>query len=225
MTNEHRIQQLAKGNHAAPTRRSFLTRAAGLSALTLPALTLFTSKARAEDDAEIARDFQDIRRHENDHVAFLVKALGDSARPKPNFQNLEQATLPDLAAVTRALENTGVGAYLGALPVINRRAYIAAAGSIAQIEARHAGWINTFSGDHITTNLFGDEQSFERAFTIDEVVDSASPFIADLNGGPPLTFDPTPSDDNDIAILNFALALEYLEAEFYNINVPRFFGK
>jgi len=123
------------------------------------------------------------------------------------------------------LENTGVGAYLGALPVINRRAYIAAAGSIAQIEARHAGWINTFSGDHITTNLFGDEQSFERAFTIDEVVDSASPFIADLNGGPPLTFDPTPSDDNDIAILNFALALEYLEAEFYNINVPRFFGK
>jgi len=85
MTNEHRIQQLAKGNHAAPTRRSFLTRAAGVSALTLPALTLFTSKARAEDDAEIARDFQDIRRHENDHVAFLVKALGDSARPKPNF--------------------------------------------------------------------------------------------------------------------------------------------
>ena len=28
---------------------------------------------------------------------------------------------------------------------------------------------------------------------------------------------------NDIAILNFALALELLELDFYNINVPKFF--
>jgi hypothetical protein len=189
----------------------------------LPAAALLTPKARAEDEGEIARDFKDIQQHENDHVAYLLNALGDQARPKPNFQNLKQATFNDLVAVTRALENTGVGAYLGALPVINSRAIIAAAGSVAQTEARHAGWVNTLSGTNITTNLFGDEQSFERALTIDEVVNSASPFIADLNGGPDLTFDSNPSDDNDIAILNFALALEFLEAEFYNINVPKFF--
>ena len=206
-----------------PTRRSFLRRSAVVAAM-LPAAALLTPKARAEDEAEIARDFQDIQRHENDHVGYLLGALGDLARPEPNFQNLEQATFNDLVAVTRALENTGVGAYLGALPVINSRDTIAVAGSIAQIEARHAGWINTFSGTNITTNLFRQEQSFERALTIDEVVNSASPFIADLNGGPDLTFDSTPSDDNDIAILNFALALEFLEAEFYNINVPKFFG-
>lgn len=206
-----------------PTRRSFLRRSAVVAA-TLPAAALLMSKARAEDSSEIERDFRDIQRHENDHVSYLLDALGDLARPEPNFQNLERSSVEDLVVVTRALENTGVGAYLGALPVINSRDIIAAAGSIAQIEARHAGWINTFSGINITSNLFGKEQSFERPLTIDEVVDSASPFIADLNGGPDLTFDSTPSDCNDIAILNFALALEYLEAEFYNINVPKFFG-
>jgi hypothetical protein len=205
------------------TRRSFLRRSA-VVATTVPAALLLPSRVRAEDEAEIARDFHDIQRHENAHVSFLVQALADKARLKPSFQNLEQATVTDLVKATRALENTGVGAYLGALPLINSRSIVSAAGSIALIEARHAGWINTFEGTNITTNLFGDERSFERPFTIDEVVAAASPFIADLNGGPPLTFDTTPSDDNDIAILNFALALEYLEAEFYNINVPKFFG-
>src|SRR5262249_14410491 len=62
-----------------PTRRSFLRRSAVVAAM-LPAAALLPSKARAEDEAEIARDFQDLQRHENDHVAYLLDALGDRAR-------------------------------------------------------------------------------------------------------------------------------------------------
>ena len=203
-------------------RRSFLRRTA-IAVAAVPAAALMASTARA-DEGEIAQNFLDIQQHENDHVAFLVQALGSNARPMPDFQSLQQGTLTAFSLTSQALENTGVGAYLGALPVINNSAYVAAAGTIAQIEVRHAGWLNTFLGARLTANLFGTEQSFETPLTIDQVVTSASPFIADLNGGPPLTFDTTPSDANDIAILNFALALEYLEAAFYNINVPYFFG-
>ena len=163
-----------------------------------------------------------VQRHENAHVTFLVTALGAAKRPKPTFRNLAQRNLDAFLNVSRALENTGVGAYLGALPNLLSKDYVAAAGSIALVEARHAGFFNTVESRPMTENAFGQELDFERALTIEEVITQASPFIASLNGGPPLTFSSTPSPENDIAILNFALALEYLEADFYNINVPRY---
>ena len=170
--------------------------------------------------ASLLQQLKLVQRHENAHVTFLKTALGSAARPKPTFKNLLQPNFTAFLNTSRALENTGVGAYLGAAPAILSRSYLAAAGSIALIEARHAGYFNSLQSRPMTENLFGQELDFERAFTVSEVVTSASPFIASLNGGPALTFSSTPSAANDIAILNFALALEYLEADYYNINVP-----
>lgn len=164
-----------------------------------------------------------VRRHENDHVMALVAALGSAARPKPTFQGLLQPNLNSFLSVAQALENTGVGAYLGAAPFILDANYLAAAASIALIEARHAGFLNSLRSQPMTLNLSGSEASFEPALSAGEVGAAAGPFIANLNGGPPVTYSTTRSTANDVNILNYALALEYLEAEFYNINVPVFY--
>ena len=170
-----------------------------------------------------AREFRAIQAHENAHVAAVVAALGAAARPKPTFKNLLQPNIRAFGTVSQALENTGVGAYLGAVPIVFSKSILASAASIALIEARHAGYLNVLFNGIATNSVFGNEQIVEGPLTIQQVVNLASPFLASLNNGPPLTFNLTPSRNNDIAILNFALALEYLEAEFYNINVPLFF--
>ena len=158
-------------------------------------------------------------------MAFLVSFLKEKARPKPTFKNLRARNNNEFLTLGRTFENVGVGAYLGAAPAIKNPAILAAAGSIATIESRHAGFFNNLQLKNVTENAFGQEQSFERPFSVEEVVNFASPYIERVPG-PPLTFNTDTSartDENDIAILNFALALEYLEAEFYNINVPRFY--
>jgi hypothetical protein len=238
-----RIQSDVNPLIAPPSRRLFLRRSTMLtlagSAAFLGGGTVVRAARQPAPDADELRvaslkgpagqrkNFESIRTHEDAHVAFLVNALGASARPKPNFQNLEQKHYADFVVTAQALENTGVGAYLGAAPAIDSMDYLAAAASIAFIEARHAGYLNTYVNDPITGNALDNEtdNSFETPLTIAEVLANAGPFIADLNGGPELTFSDIPSPENDVAILNFALALEYLESAYYDINVPRFFRR
>jgi len=171
--------------------------------------------------------FFSIRADERSHVAFLVAALGANARPMPTFKNLLQNSFENFANVAQALENTGCGAYLGAVPYIKSNDYLSAAGTIALIEARHAGYLNTFLGDPITGNALNDDKDndFEMPLTAAQVDGLAGPFIANLNGGPPVSYAEVQSNANDIAILNFALALEYLEREFYTVNYAKYFSK
>ncbi|MCA1679454.1 MAG: ferritin-like domain-containing protein [Actinobacteria bacterium] len=80
--------------------------------------------------------------HEAKHVSFLRKALGSAAIKSPTFDFgkavTDQATF---AATAQVLEDTGVTAYLGQVANIFQGAILAAAGTIATVEARHAAWI------------------------------------------------------------------------------------
>lgn len=162
-------------------------------------------------------NFEQIQSDENDHVSFLTSALGSQARPLPTFQNLQQYDMLSFAQTSFALENTGVNVYLLAAPYISDKTYLAAAGSILTIEARHSGYLGTLL--NYTMDLFGQHRDMPASQAT--LLANASPFIASLNGGPAVGFDP--ANPNDVAILNTALALEQLEATYYNLNVPYLF--
>lgn len=214
----------------AQPRRAFLGRSLAAVAA-VPALVMAgssTGQAQGQGrnflptlyDGWNARNFQAIQRHENAHVAALVSLLGSAARPKPIFNDLRQPNVRAFATVSQTLENAGVAAYLGAVPLLQQlnSQFLDEAASIALIEARHAGYLNVLLNSPITMNVEGAEQDFETPLTPQRVEQLASPFIRNINGPPLLPL------INQFDVLNFALALEYLEAEFYNINVPIFFG-
>jgi len=165
----------------------------------------------------IKNAFREIMDDEAKHVSFFEAALkkaGASVRPKPTFKGLAQSNQSDFIAMSGILENTGVAAFLMAMPAISDKNYMAAAHSIVTIEARHAGFINA-----LLAKPLSESGAFDKPISHAELIKAVSPFIESLNGGP----DPADALDNDTVILNFALLLEHLEAEFYRVNVPNLF--
>ncbi len=70
------------------------------------------------------------------------------------------------------LENTGVGAYNGAAPSLQSKQVLAAAGSIVQIEARHAAAIDLLIGKSPTPS-----EGFDTPLTKAQVLAKAGPLI------------------------------------------------
>jgi glutamine cyclotransferase len=111
---------------------------------------------------------------EAEHVAALMKAISASGgkpvkKPTFVFPVKDQKSFLKLAYV---LENTGVGAYNGAGPALKSKALLAAAGSIVQIEARHAASIAVITGMSITPN-----GAFDKPLTMKQVLAAAGPLI------------------------------------------------
>jgi Ferritin-like domain len=82
-----------------------------------------------------------VGRHEQQHVAFIRKALGDKARNKPRFSfGTGRVTPAEFTAAALAIEDLSVAAYNGQAANLTKPT-LAAAAQIVSVEARHAAWI------------------------------------------------------------------------------------
>ena len=111
---------------------------------------------------------------EAEHVAALTKAItGSGGTPvkKPTFvfPVSDQASFLKLAYT---LENVGVGAYNGAGPSLMNKQLLAAAGSIVQVEARHAAALGLLTNQPVTP-----DGAFDKPLSKAQVLKAAGPLI------------------------------------------------
>ena len=123
------------------------------------------------DAKALAATFGD---EEAEHVMALTKAIMGAGgtpvkKPKFAFPVSDEQSFLKLAYV---LENPDVGAYNGAAPSISSKALLAAAGSIVQVEARHAASIALLTGGQITPN-----GAFDKPLSTKQVLAKAGPLI------------------------------------------------
>lgn len=115
--------------------------------------------------------------HEQQHVDALIGLLeGAGATPveKPEFTFPSDGLSSEASILNLAftLEPVGVGAYLGAAPLIQSPDILAAAGSIAGVEGEHVVAVGNLLGVVPPANM-----AFPAALTQDEVLAAAGPFL------------------------------------------------
>jgi rubrerythrin len=129
------------------------------------------SRAKASGDLKSLIDL--VGRDEEEHVGALtetIKKLGGKpvAEPKFDFPYSDTAGFLKLA---QTFEDTGVSAYNGAAPQIKSSEVLEAAGSIVQVEARHAAAIRLQNGDEPSP------VAFDPALPKAKVLKAVEPFI------------------------------------------------
>jgi len=132
------------------------------------------AKTRAKASGDLKKLIALVGRDEDEHVGALtetIKKLGGRPVAEPKFDFPYSGTAGFLK-LAQTFEDTGVSAYNGAAPQIKSAEVLEAAGSIVQVEARHAAAIRLQNGTEPAPLAF--DPSLPKA----KVLKAVEPFIA-----------------------------------------------
>jgi serine-rich repeat adhesion-like glycoprotein len=132
------------------------------------------AKTRAKASGELKSLVALLAKDEQEHVEALtatIKSLGGKPVAEPKF-NFEYSDTAGFLKLAQTFEDTGVSAYNGAGPAIKSKEVLAAAGSIVQVEARHAAAIRLQNKEEPAPDAF--DPSLDEA----QVLKAVEPFIA-----------------------------------------------
>jgi rubrerythrin len=148
-------------------------------ALTLEVLEA-TFYARALEEVsglggDLRRLTMELRDNESEHVKTLtdtIEQLGGKPVEAPEFDFGDAfSSTSAYLKLANTLEDTGVSAYNGAAPQIRSEEVLGAAGSIAQVEARHAALIR------LQRDKPPSPRAFDEASSMDDVLAAVKPLI------------------------------------------------
>jgi rubrerythrin len=131
-----------------------------------------TALARAGLTGDAQKLATEFGAHEAEHVKALGQLItqlgGKPAAPAATkFGLTDQASFLKLAVT---LEDTGVGAYNGAAPLLKTPDLVAALGSIVNVEARHSGALRMLAGQDPAP------QPFDKPIAAPQVAATVQPF-------------------------------------------------
>ena len=126
------------------------------------------------------RVLEDIYKHEVAHRDFFKAALGSAAIPglMVDFSSVDFNSRASVLGTAKVLENTGVGAYNGAGPLLENVKYLLVAGKIVSVEARHAAVISNLIQPGSTAFVdVVNEKGLDIYLSPSEVLSAAGGFI------------------------------------------------
>ena len=129
---------------------------------------------RAKASGELKSLISLLAEDEKQHVEALtatIKKLGGKPVAEPKFDFPYNSTA-EFLKLAQTFEDTGVSAYNGAGPMIKSKEVLGAAGSIVQVEARHAAAIRLQNKEEPAPEAF--DPSLDEA----QVLKAVEPFIA-----------------------------------------------
>jgi len=132
------------------------------------------AKTRAKASGELKSLIGLLADDEDQHVEALtatIKKLGGKPVAEPKF-NFDYSNTAGFLKLAQTFEDTGVSAYNGAGPMIKSKEVLGAAGSIVQVEARHAAAIRLQNKEEPAPEAF--DPSLDEA----QVLKAVEPFIA-----------------------------------------------
>lgn len=132
------------------------------------------AKSRAKPSGDLKGLIELLAKDEQQHVEALegtIKKLGGKPVAEPKFDFAYSGTSGFLK-LAQTFEDTGVSAYNGAAPMIKSKEVLTAAGSIVQVEARHAAAIRLQNGAEPSP------QAFDPPLDEAQVRKAVEPFIA-----------------------------------------------
>jgi hypothetical protein len=129
-------------------------------------------KGLSSYESKLTRELRDNEAAHVDALVATIKKLGGKPAAKPTFDfGGAFGSRAAYLKTANTLEDTGVSAYNGAAPMIASVEVLAAAGSIVQIEARHAAMIRLARGKAPAPS------AFDKASQMDAVLAAVKPFI------------------------------------------------